>query len=196
MANNPQATQQQPALAGTAQLFHTKAQQANAVLKTIGKSLGNPPSGFDTDRNNGRRKLVFEYGEITETKDNATCLADLAVSYTPFSEFIANNKHHWLGKPVEDFYSAQNGAGRRIVVQRYENGVVWWDGQSGPCCLGWHDWHAIAWPGNTGEGLPNPGAFNTFWKDMEKIVLSFVKFSLYVILGIVALLVIIFVCTR
>ncbi len=180
--------------ADVATLFSEKAQQANAILGTIGMSLGNPnPLHILPD---ARRYQTFENGVIGEKVNNATRLADLEIIYTPFSSFIDKGNHKWLGNAIEDFYSAQNGAGKSIVVQRYENGVVWWDGQSEPCCLGWHDWHVIAWPGNNGKGVPNQGAFNTFWKDLEKLVLSFVRLALYVILGIVAFLVIIFACTR
>ncbi len=197
VTNGVQQNTQQPT-EGITGLFQTKAQQTNVILGTIGKSLGNP-SPLGVNQKNGRREQVFANGEIAEKVDNAQNLADLAISYKPFSEFIARNGYHWLGDPIEDFYSAKNGAGRSIVVQRYDNGVVWWDGQSEPCCLGWHDWHVIAWPGSNGKGVPNQGAFNTFWKDMTDGILLLFKIGLYAILGIVALVVlgiIIYFCTR
>lgn len=197
MANNDQAPQppQQPTPSVIPELFNTKAQQANAVLKTIDKLLGDS-SPLIVNPDNGRRKQVFADGEITEKVDNAQSLSDLAISYKPFSDFVNNNGHQWLGDIIEDFYPAKNGAGKNIVVQRYQNGVIWWDGQNEPCCLAWHDWHAIAWSGNTGAGIPNQRAFSTFWKDLEKLILSFVRLTLFVIFGIVVILVIVFACRR
>lgn len=141
-----QQNPQQPP-SGIAGLFHTKAQQANAVLGTIGKSLGDP-SPFEVNQNNGQRKQEFANGEIAEKGDNAQCLGDLAISYKPFSDFINNSGHHWLGNIIEDFYTAKNGGGKSIVVQRYKNGVIWWDGQGNPCVLSWTDWKAISGFGN------------------------------------------------
>ena len=144
--NGAQQNPQQPT-ARIAGLFHTKAQQANAVLGTIGKSLGNPLS-LPANQNTFQRKQVFTNGEIAEKGDNAQSLADLAISYKPFSDFIINSGHHWLGDIIEDFYSAKNGGGKSIVVQRYKNGVIWWDGQGSPNVLSWTDWNAIAGLGN------------------------------------------------
>ena len=157
MANNVQAAQpQQPTPSVIPELFNTKAQQANAVLKTIDKLLGDP-SPLIVNPDNGRRKQVFADGEIIEKVDNAQSLSDLAISYKPFSDFVNNNGHQWLGDIIEDFYPAKNGAGKSIVVQRYQNGVIWWDGQSSPNVISWHDWHAIGFPGNKKKTIPKKG---------------------------------------
>ena len=173
--NGTQPTPQpppQPPVAGIAGLFLTKAQQANAILGTIGKSLGNP-SPLGVNPKNGRREQVFADGEIAEKVDNAQSLADLTILYRPFSTFINNNGHHWLGPIIEDFYSAKNGGGKSIVVQRYQNGVIWWDGQQdNPYVLGWDDWKAIAGLGNKQNPAPPPKGSTSFGRWFDRIALE------------------------
>ena len=62
----------------------------------------------------------------------------------------------WLGKPLEDTFKKKDKAGHDIMVQRFENGVIYCraDGGNDVQWLSWHDWHAISKPKDFSDKHP------------------------------------------
>jgi hypothetical protein len=139
-----------------AQLFAKKAAPLEAVL---GAKQGKIT--FDEDKN--CLFQLFEHGVVIG-KFDAAKLSQLTCTYGKlFSAWWGNSGAEWLGEPLEDLYETTNFKwdfsakkrieGDKIMVQRFERGVIWCrsDGSDDVRWLSWRDWHAISRPGDEGD---------------------------------------------
>ncbi len=130
-----------------AELFNLKAQGKAANL---GGALGEVV--FDNKKN--RHFQLFEHGVIIAKKVNPKKSSDLSCTYGQlFHAWWEKPNAAWLGTPLEDLYETTNHDGVKIMVQRFENGVIWCpsDGSGGITWLSWRDWNAISEPDNQSD---------------------------------------------
>ena len=117
---------------------------------------------FDTIKN--RHYQLFEHGVIIGKVVDVTKLSHLTCTYGKlFSAWWGNPGADWLGEPLEDLYETTNLKwdfsakkrieGDKIMVQRFERGVIWCrsDGSDDVRWLSWRDWNAISEPGNNSD---------------------------------------------
>ena len=98
---------------------------------------------------NNRYVQLFKQGVILGYMKKLTMDDNLICVYGKLFHAWWNNKSaEWLGKPLEDPFKKTNFDGYEIIVQRFENGVIYCRADGGDDVLGlsWHDWHAISHP--------------------------------------------------
>ena len=137
-----------------AEQFAQKAQGKEAVL---GAALGE----VVLDNKKNHHLQLFEHGVIIAKVVNPTKPSHLTCTYGKlFHAWWGNSGAEWLGEPLEDLYETTNFKwdsaaqkrfeGDKIMVQRFERGVIWCrsDGSDDVHWLSWRDWNAISEPGN------------------------------------------------
>lgn len=99
----------------------------------------------------------FEHGVVLGYMKKLTMDKNLlCVSGKLFDAWWGKNDAKWLGKPLEDTFKKTNKEGYEIMVQRFENGVIYCrsDGGNDVIWLSWHDWHAISHPKDVSDKHP------------------------------------------
>ena len=133
-----------------AELFAGKAVANESVL---GKELG--AVGWDNKKN--RHFQRFEHGIVLGRRGAPADKSDLICTHGRlFAAWWEQPGAAWLGEPLEDLYETTNHEGFAIMVQRFENGVIWCrsDGTGDVNWLSWRDWHAISKPGDKKSSIP------------------------------------------
>ena len=119
--------------------------------------LGVAVSDVYFDAPNNRYVQMFEHGVILGYMKKLTMDDNLICVYGKLFHAWWNNKGaEWLGKPLEDPFKKTNLDGYEIIVQRFENGVIYCraDGGDDVLWLSWHDWHAISHPKDVSNDHP------------------------------------------
>ena len=134
------------------QLFKKKAAKLKSELGAVCSDKG---PYFDGPGD--RYVQLFEHGVILGNMKKLTMDKNLICVYGKlFHTWWPNKDAGWLGKPLEDTFKKKDKAGHDIMVQRFENGVIWCrtDGGDDVRWLSWHDWHAISKPKDFSDKHP------------------------------------------
>jgi len=110
---------------------------------------------FDAPKN--RYVQQFEHGVILGYMNKLTMNKNLICVFGKlFHAWWGKDDAKWLGKPLEDTFKKTNKEGYEIMVQRFENGVIYCrsDGGNDVIWLSWHDWHAISHPKDVSDKHP------------------------------------------
>ena len=119
--------------------------------------LGAARTPVHYDAPNNRYVQLFDNGVILGHMNKLTMNSQLICVYGKlFHAWWPNKGAEWLGKPLEDLFRKTNREGYEIMVQRFENGVIYCrsDGVGDVHWLSWHDWHAISRPKDIGNKHP------------------------------------------
>ncbi len=129
-----------------AELFAKKA-------APLGSVLGVKKGGIAFDEDKNCLFQLFEHGVVIG-KFDAAKLSQLTCTYGQlFNDWWGNPGAEWLGEPLEDLYETTNRDCAKIMVQRFERGVIWCqsDGSAVTRWLSWRDWNAISKPDNNSD---------------------------------------------
>ena len=128
----------------------TPAQIFNKKAKEFESDLGAAVSGVTYDAQKNRFYQLFERGVILGLMKKGSTMDEklICVHGKLFHAWWNFKESEWLGNPLEDLFRKNNREGQEIMVQRFENGVIYCrsDGVGDVQWLSWHDWHVISHP--------------------------------------------------